>query len=94
MNGYIRELNPSPLRYRFSGLPTGLTGQLGAEFIFSGHIFTTTQAVFITVHQPQCTYMMFIYLQSCNNADDGHEKVFFIQLILIKNDGHQNPLPH
>ena len=29
-----------------------------------------------------------------NNADDGHEKVFFIQLILIANDGHQNPLPH
>ena len=29
--------------------------------------------------------MIFIYLQSCNNADDGHEKVFFIQLILITN---------
>ena len=29
-----------------------------------------------------------------NNADDGHEKVFFIQLILITNDGHQNPIPH
>ena len=27
--------------------------------------------------QLQCTYMIFIYLQSCNNADDLHGKVFF-----------------
>ena len=34
--------------------------------------------------------MIFIYLHSCNNAHDGYEKVFFIQLILITNDKHQN----
>ena len=34
--------------------------------------------------------MTFIYLHSCNNAHDGYEKVFFIQLILITNDKHQN----
>ena len=26
-----------------------------------------------------------------NNADDGDDKVFFIQLISIANDRHQNP---
>ena len=33
--------------------------------------------------------MVSIYLQSCNNADDGHEKVFLIQLILRTNEGQK-----
>ena len=58
----VRDLNPWPLRYRCSALPTELTSQLGAapvsqrswvqipygpEF-FSGLIFTTAQVVHIT----------------------------------------------
>ena len=32
---------------------------------------------------------------NCDNDNDGDEKVFFLTLlILIRNNGHQNPLHH
>ena len=31
---------------------------------------------------------------NCDNGNDGYEKVFSRPLILITNNGHQNPLHH
>ena len=37
---------------------------------------------------------MYVDDNNCDNGNDGDEKVFFTPLILITNNGHQNPLHH
>ena len=37
---------------------------------------------------------MYVDDNNCDNGNDGDERVFLTPLIIITNNGHQNPLHH